>query len=274
MQLRAYNLQRTTIVYNDQQLTINYMVLAIIPARYASTRFPGKPLADIGGKTMIRRVYEQVMQSRRVSQAVVATDDERIYEHVLSFGGEVRMTRTDHPSGTDRCAEVAWLFPKAKYVLNVQGDEPFVQPEQIDLLADTLTDSSKFPIATLAKTIGQPEMLINPNIVKVVFSDKNGAIYFSRQPIPFVRGAAPENWLSQHIFYKHIGLYGFRRATLLKIARLSPTPLERAESLEQLRWLENGLRIAVGVTALETTGIDAPEDLEKIRTLPNKRQSE
>lgn len=243
------------------------MVLAVIPARYASTRFPGKPLADIGGKTMIRRVYEQVLQSKRVNRAVVATDDERIFEHVRSFGGEVRMTGAGHPSGTDRCAEVAGLFPKAKFILNVQGDEPFVQPEQIDLLADTLTGNSKFTIATLAKTIGQPEVLLNPNVVKVVFSDKNGAIYFSRQPIPFVRGAAPENWLSQHIFYKHIGLYGFRRATLLKIAGLSPTPLERAESLEQLRWLENGLRIAVGITELETLGVDAPEDLEKIRRL-------
>jgi 3-deoxy-manno-octulosonate cytidylyltransferase (CMP-KDO synthetase) len=250
------------------------MVLAVIPARYASTRFPGKPLADIGGKTMIRRVYEQVQQSKRVSRVVVATDDERIFGHVRSFGGEVRMTRADHPSGTDRCAEVARHFPEAEFVLNVQGDEPFIQPEQIDLLADTLTGSSKFSIATLAKTIELPEMLMNPNVVKVVFSDKNGAIYFSRQPIPFVRGAAPENWLSQHIFYKHIGLYGFRRATLMKIAGLSPTPLERAESLEQLRWLENGLRIAVGITELETVGIDAPEDLEKIRAQPNKRQSE
>ena len=243
------------------------MILAVIPARYASTRFPGKPLVDIGGKTMIRRVYEQVTQSRRVDAAVIATDDERIYEHVLSFGGEVRMTRAAHPSGTDRCAEVARHFPKAKFILNVQGDEPFVQPEQIDLLADTLTGSSKFAIATLAKKIEQPEMLFNPNVVKVVFSEQNGAIYFSRHPIPFVRGAEPENWLAQQVFYKHIGLYGFRRKTLLDIARLSPTPLERAESLEQLRWLENGLRIAVGVTELETTGIDAPEDLEKIRRL-------
>lgn len=243
------------------------MILAVIPARYASTRFPGKPLVDIGGKTMIRRVYEQVTQSRRVDAAVIATDDERIYEHVLSFGGEVRMTRAEHPSGTDRCAEVALYFPKAKFILNVQGDEPFVQPEQIDLLADTLTGSSKFAIATLAKKIEQPEMLFNPNVVKVVFSEQNGAVYFSRHPIPFVRGVEPENWLAQQVFYKHIGLYGFRRKTLLDIARLSPTPLERAESLEQLRWLEHGLRIAVGVTELETTGIDTPEDLEKIRRL-------
>lgn len=243
------------------------MILAVIPARYASTRFPGKPLVDIGGKTMIRRVYEQVLQARRVDAAVVATDDEKIFEHVLSFGGEVCMTRADHPSGTDRCAEVAGHFPEAKFILNVQGDEPFVQPEQIDLLADTLTGSEQFSIATLAKKIEQQEMLFNPNVVKVVFSEANGAIYFSRHPIPFVRGTEPENWLSQQIFFKHIGLYGFRRETLLAIAALSPTPLERAESLEQLRWLENGLRIAVGITELETTGIDSPEDLEKIRGL-------
>jgi 3-deoxy-manno-octulosonate cytidylyltransferase (CMP-KDO synthetase) len=216
---------------------------------------------------MIRRVYEQVLRSKRVNLAVVATDDERIFNHVRSFGGEVRMTSARHPSGTDRCAEVAQHFPEAGFILNVQGDEPFIQPEQIDLLTDTLTGNKKFSIATLAKTIGQPEMLMNPNVVKVVFSDENGAIYFSRHPIPFVRGAASENWLSQHVFYKHIGLYGFRRETLLKIARFSPTPLERAESLEQLRWLENGLRIAVGITTLETVGVDAPEDLEKIKNL-------
>lgn len=243
------------------------MILAVIPARYASTRFPGKPLVDIGGRTMIRRVYEQVLQSRRVQTAVVATDDERIYDHVCAFGGEARMTSAGHPSGTDRCAEVARQFPEAQFVLNVQGDEPFIQPEQIDLLADTLTGSADFSIATLAKIIDQTEALFNPNVVKVAFSEKNGAIYFSRQPIPFVRGTAPENWLSQHIFYKHIGLYGFRSAVLQHIAHLSPTPLERAESLEQLRWLENGLRIAVGITGWETVGIDVPEDLEKIEAV-------
>lgn len=241
------------------------MILAVIPARYASTRFPGKPLADIGGITMIQRVYEQVLRSKRIQKAVVATDDERIFDHVRAFGGEVRMTGAHHPSGTDRCAEVAQQFPEAQYVLNVQGDEPFVQPEQIDLLADTLTGNSGFSIATLAKKIEQTETLFHPNVVKVVFSEKNGAIYFSRQPIPFVRGAPTDQWLLQHVFYKHIGLYGFHTAVLQDIARLSPTPLERAESLEQLRWLENGLRIAVGVTELETVGIDAPEDMEKIR---------
>jgi len=240
------------------------MILAVIPARYASTRFPGKPLVDIGGKTMIRRVFEQVMQASLVDRVIVATDDERIHDHVRAWGGEVMMTRSDHPSGTDRCAEVARKFPDADFVLNVQGDEPFVQPQQINLLAETLTGDHRFSIATLAKKIEQPDMLFNPNVVKVVFAEQSGAaIYFSRHPIPFVRGAPPEEWTTQHSFYKHIGLYGFRRSTLLRIARLQPTPLERAESLEQLRWLEHGLRIRVGITNLETVGIDTPEDLMK-----------
>lgn len=243
------------------------MILAVIPARYASTRFPGKPLADIGGKTMIRRVYEQVSKSSRVDQAVVATDDLRIFDHVRSWGGEALMTRTDHPSGTDRCAEVTRRFPSAQFVLNVQGDEPFIQPEQIDLLADTLIGDRRFPIATLVKKIEQPEAIFNPNVVKAVFSQSGAAIYFSRHPVPFVRGAAPEEWWAQHTFYKHIGLYGFRKNTLLRIARLAPTPLERAESLEQLRWLEHGFRIRVGITELETAGIDTPEDLRRVEEL-------
>ena len=238
------------------------MLLAVIPARYASTRFPGKPLVDIGGKTMIRRVYEQVSLSKAADRVIVATDDRRIFDHVKSFGGEVMLTGAEHPSGTDRCAEVAANFPEATHVLNVQGDEPFIQPEQIDLLAGTLIQQNACTIATLAKKIENTNDLLNPNIVKVVFSDEAGALYFSRNPIPFVRGASKEEWLERQTFYKHIGLYGFEAATLQQIAALSPTLLERAESLEQLRWLEHGLRIAVGVTTLETRGIDTPEDLE------------
>lgn len=241
------------------------MLLAVIPARYASTRFPGKPLVEIRGKTMIQRVYEQVTQATQVDQAVVATDDERIFQHVQSFGGKVVLTRADHPSGTDRCAEVARLFPDADWVLNVQGDEPFVQPEQVDLLAQTLRNSAHGGIATLAKKISDPALLSNPNVVKVVFSEAAGALYFSRHPIPLVRGVDDVNdWLSKHSFYKHIGLYGFRRSTLLEVADLPPSPLERAESLEQLRWLEHGYRIAIGVTELETVGIDTPEDLQRV----------
>ncbi len=238
------------------------MVLAVIPARWASTRFPGKPLAIVHGKSMVQRVFEQATLSKKTDRVVVATDDERIFDHVMGFGGEVLMTKPEHPSGTDRCAEVAKHFPEAKIVLNVQGDEPFILPQQIDLLADILLDDPANQIATLAKRIASPEVLSNPNIVKVVFSVEAGAIYFSRHAIPFVRGAAPENWLEQQDFFKHIGLYGFRRDALLKIADLSPTPLEKAESLEQLRWLEHGFRIAVGVTEWETQGIDTPEDLE------------
>lgn len=239
------------------------MYLGIIPARFDSTRFPGKPLVDIGGKTMIRRVYEQACKAKNLQKVVVATDDARIFDHVLAFGGEVVMTRNDHPSGTDRCAEVALQYPDATLILNIQGDEPFIQPEQIDLLTQTLLSQSRFPIATLAKKITNPELLYDPNVVKVVFAPEPGAIYFSRHPVPFLRGLAPEQWLTRHDYYKHIGLYGFRRESLLQVARLSPTPLERAESLEQLRWLENGLRIAVGITEWETTGVDTPEDLKK-----------
>lgn len=240
------------------------MNLGVIPARFASTRFPGKPLVDIRGKSMIRRVYEQAAKARCLDELVVATDDERIVEHVLAFGGEVMLTRDDHPSGTDRCAEVARRYPEAQRILNIQGDEPFIQPEQIDLLMETLFARKHFSIATLAKKIEDPGLLANPNVVKVVFSEKQGALYFSRQPIPFLRGVKPEEWHTQHAFYKHIGLYGFRRHALLQISRMSPTPLERAESLEQLRWLEHGIRIAVGITEWETAGVDSPEDLLKL----------
>lgn len=237
------------------------MVLAVIPARWASTRFPGKPLANIAGKSMIQRVFEQVNESTKVNRAIVATDDARIQQHVLDFGGEVVMTSPNHPSGTDRCAEVASLYPEAEIVLNVQGDEPFIQPQQIDLLAETLIKSPFASIATLAKKIDRADFLGNPNIVKVVFSETIGAVYFSRHPIPYLRGIAPENWLQHQDYYKHIGLYGFRRDALMAIADLSPTPLEKAESLEQLRWLEHGYRIAVGITEWETLGVDTPEDL-------------
>lgn len=213
---------------------------------------------------MIQRVLEQVNQSVRVNRVVVATDDERILNHVLQLGGEVMMTSAHHPSGTDRCAEVAERFPEADLVLNIQGDEPFIQPQQVDLLADTLLHNSQSTIATLAKKIDQVDYLTNPNMVKVVFSEQIGAIYFSRHPIPYVRGVPPEFWLEKQDFYKHIGLYGFRRDALTEIARLSPTPLEIAESLEQLRWLEHGYRIAVGVTEWETIGVDTPEDLERL----------
>jgi 3-deoxy-manno-octulosonate cytidylyltransferase (CMP-KDO synthetase) len=242
------------------------MILAIIPARWHSSRFPGKPLADIGGKSMIQRVYEQVSYAKTVQEIAVATDDQRILDHVREFGGLAHLTSSRHLTGTDRCAELAKKFPKARIVVNVQGDEPFIQPEQIDLLTDLLGSAGNgFPIATLAKKIVEPAHLSSPNVVKVVFSEKTGALYFSRNPIPHLRGTPQERWLEAQDYFKHIGLYAFKRQALLRIAQLSPTPLERAESLEQLRWLENGYRIAVGVTEKETIGIDTPEDLEAAR---------
>jgi 3-deoxy-manno-octulosonate cytidylyltransferase (CMP-KDO synthetase) len=240
------------------------MILGVIPARFASTRFPGKPLVSIAGKSMIQRVYEQASLAKRIQEVVVATDDSRIYEHVRSFSGNVVMTNPKHPSGTDRCAEVALQFPEASIILNIQGDEPFIQPEQIDVLVETLLQSDHFEVATLAKHITKEEELHNPNVVKVVFSQKHAALYFSRHAIPYVRAQAPEKWLEHYRYYKHIGLYAFRRDALQRIAALPPSSLEQAESLEQLRWLDNGLQIAVGITNLETTGIDTPEDLERL----------
>lgn len=237
------------------------MVLAIIPARWASSRFPGKPLANLGGKSMIQRVFEQVSQSQRVDQVLIATDDPRIQAHAATFGATAVLTSAEHPSGTDRCAEVTAAYPDANIILNVQGDEPFIRPEQIDLLADTLLQSDA-GIATLGIPIHQVDMLQNPNAVKMVFSEAKGAIYFSRHPIPYLRGVAPEHWLEHQAYYKHIGLYAFRRAVLLDLAQLSPTRLELAESLEQLRWLEHGYRMAVGITSWETIGIDTPEDMQ------------
>lgn len=244
------------------------MVVAIIPARYASTRFPGKPLADIWGKSMLQRVWEQARKTASVERVIVATDDERIYEHVRAFGGEVVMTRPDHRSGTDRCAEVVASIENAEIVLNIQGDEPFVQPEQIDLLVRTLTEGPSYPIATLVKRIRTTEELFNPNVVKAVFSQYRQALYFSRHPIPFVRGVAPEAWLEAGEFYKHLGLYAFRPDALWQIAQLPPSPLELAESLEQLRWLTHGYGIAIGITDLESAGIDTPEDLQRLLAGP------
>lgn len=221
---------------------------------------------------MVQRVFEQVVLSKNVGKVVVATDDERILNHVHGFGGEALMTLAAHPSGTDRCAEVAHRFPEAKIVLNVQGDEPFISPLQIDLLAENLLKRPNVPIATLVKKIGDASSLHNPAVVKVVFSPHQEAIYFSRNPIPHVRGVEPELWMQHHDFYKHIGLYGFRREALLEISRLSPTPLEKAESLEQLRWLEHGFRITTIVTELQTMGVDTPEDLESARKTALSRE--
>jgi 3-deoxy-manno-octulosonate cytidylyltransferase (CMP-KDO synthetase) len=248
------------------------MILAVIPARYASTRFPGKPLIDLGGKTMIQRVYEQVIAATCVNLAIVATDDIRIAETVQAFGGQVIMTRPDHPSGTDRCAEVALQYPEANIVLNIQGDEPFIFPQQIDLLANTLLQHPEADIATLIKKIELSETLFSPNTVKAVINTHGAALYFSRHPIPFYRGKEPAEWLQHHNYYKHLGLYGFRRSVLLELATLPTSPLESCESLEQLRWLENGRSIQTGITEQESMGIDTPADLDKARLYLHNRQ--
>jgi len=248
---------------NQKSKIENQKSAIVIPARYASTRFPGKPLIDIRGKTMIQRVYEQACKSELATQVIVATDDKRIFEHVQSFNGEVLMTSNLHKTGTERCAEVAANL-EADIIINVQGDEPFIAPEQIDLLIDFLNKKPQFAIGTLAKGLELYKELCNPNTIKVIFNQSEEAIYFSRHPIPFSRDNAPENWLTKHKYYKHIGMYGYRKDTLLHIAQLSPTPLEQAESLEQLRWMENGIRIGITTTDMDTISIDTPEDLEKI----------
>lgn len=238
------------------------MILGVIPARYASTRFPAKPLVDIAGKTMIQRVYEQVKKSSLVNEVLVATDHDEIYKKVKSFGGNVCMTREDHVSGTDRCFEALSLQQnKFDYVINIQGDEPFIQPDQIDLLAGLL--DGKTEIATLVKKIELQDQLFNPNVVKVVFAKTGEALYFSRSTIPHLRNIAEENWLQQYSFYKHIGMYAYRTDILQQLTGLSVSSLEKAESLEQLRWLENGFKIKVAETYIETIGIDTPEDLQK-----------
>jgi 3-deoxy-manno-octulosonate cytidylyltransferase (CMP-KDO synthetase) len=239
-------------------------VLGIIPARYASTRFPGKPLIDINGKSMIQRVYEQAAKSS-LNKVVVATDDERIAAHVKAFGGNVVMTAEHHQSGTDRCYDAYRQQNQSyDYVVNIQGDEPFILPEQIDLVISCFKEAD-IQLATLIKKIETAEELFNINSPKVVISKAMEALYFSRQPIPYCRNVPNDIWHKQHTYYKHIGIYGYRTDILEQITQLPPSALELAESLEQLRWLENGFRIATAITEFETIGIDTPEDLEKIR---------
>ena len=238
-------------------------VLGVIPARYASNRFPGKPLVDIQGKSMIRRVYEQAAKASGIDKVVVATDDERIAAEVKSFGGEFIMTGSQHQSGTDRCAEVIGQVPGFDVVVNIQGDEPFIDPAQIDLLISCFTDP-QVQLATLIKEIHTYEELFNHNLPKVILNSKREAVYFSRQTIPYLRNVEKENWLKAHQFYKHIGIYGYTVPVLLEITKLAPSSLEIAESLEQLRWVENGYSIQTRVTTIETIAIDTPEDLNKI----------
>lgn len=239
-------------------------VIGIIPARYGSTRFPGKPLALIGGKTMIRRTYEQVLKSS-LDDAVVATDDQRIFDEVCSFGGRVVMTRADHKSGTDRCCEALdHVGGDVDAVVNIQGDEPFIDPRQIDQVAELIRRDDTF-LATLAKRITDPSRLDNPNTVKVVFDHEGNALYFSRHPLPYVRGIEREKWFEAAEYYQHIGIYAYKTDTLRAVAAMPQSRLEQAESLEQLRWLEHGLRIRVAVTDLpDAIAVDTQDDLLNI----------
>lgn len=237
--------------------------IGIIPARYASTRFPGKPLVDIAGKSMIQRVYEQAIKSKRLDTVVVATDDERIHAHVRAFGAPVVLTSETHQSGTDRCAEVIAAKPGFDVAINIQGDEPYIDPEQIDLLVDCFL-KQEVQIATLIKRIATMDVLFNPNIPKVVIDRAGKAIYFSRQTIPYLRNAPSQDWPYSHVYYKHIGIYGYRTHVLTELTELPISSLERAESLEQLRWLENGYHIQTAETTFETLAVDTPEDLEKL----------
>lgn len=249
-------------------------VVGIIPSRYASTRFPGKPLVDIQGKSMIQRVYEQCLKADRLSKVIVATDDKRIYNHVLGFGGNVMMTSEKHQSGTERCGEVLEkLEDKEEYfdvVVNIQGDEPFISPEHINKVCDIILKDDQAEVGTLAKKITTEEELFNENVVKVVLTEDEGndeprdALFFSRHPIPFVRGEEKENWLSKASYYKHIGIYAFNVEEFYEIQEIEYSELEKAESLENLRWLSHHFTVQVSEIEEDIVGIDTPEDLKKI----------
>lgn len=262
------------------------MIIGIIPARYASTRFPGKPLIDIQGKSMIQRVYEQASQAKCLSEVIVATDDERIFNHVQSFGGKAVMTHPDHPSGTDRCweayclgvrsdnkltpvraADRSSLLAPHSYIINIQGDEPFVAPEQIDELGEVLDGSVE--LASQMIPVSDHEVLFDVGEAKVIVNQEFEAIYFSRQVLPFLKGVDPKEWHKHHTYYRQVGMYAYRSDILEKITQLPVSNLEKAESLEQLRWIQNGYKIKMGLTAYESHCIDTPEDIEKVLRLMN-----
>ncbi len=242
------------------------MILGIIPARYASTRFPGKPLVVIEGKSMIRRVYEQASQAKTIDKLVVATDDERIAAHVKAFGGEVVMTKAEHPSGTDRCYEafknVAGDF---NYVINIQGDEPFLDPQQIDELGAVCKGQTE--LATQMIKVDNSAFLFDQGEVKIVLNHENEALYFSRMVIPFVKGKPEAEWHLHHSYYRHVGMYAYRRDVLQAITKLPVSALEKAESLEQLRWLEAGYKIKCVETTFDSHCVDTPEDIERVLKL-------
>ncbi len=238
-------------------------IYGVIPARYASTRFPGKPLIDLAGKTMIQRVYEQSKKCSLLKDVIIATDDQRIYDHAISIGANVIMTSVDHTSGTDRCAEVLEKLDDCDVIINIQGDEPLINPDQISLLCKCFNDT-KTDIATLIKKIESEETLFNYNTPKVIIDHDSFAIYFSRECIPHLRNFARNEWLNKFNYYQHIGIYGYTSDVLKKITRLQSSSLEQAESLEQLRWIENGYKIKTAVTTFDSIAIDCAEDVEKV----------
>lgn len=236
-------------------------IIGIIPARYASSRFPSKPLADLGGESMIERVYKQAKKSKALSKVVVATEHKLIFDHVINFGGEACMTAEHHPSGTDRCYEALTLQKENfDYAINIQGDEPFIEPGQIDLLASYLDGQTQ--LATLIKKIDTLDQLHSNSEVKVTFNTRNEALYFSRAIIPYLQKVEEKDWLKTYDFYKHVGMYAYRSDILKAITQLEVSPLEKVESLEQLRWMENGYTITVAKTDVETMCVDTPEELE------------
>lgn len=241
-------------------------VLGIIPSRYGSSRFPGKPLIDLKGKSMIQRVYEQAKKCTAFTAIVVATDDVRIFDHVTSFGGLAMMTSTNHASGTERCGEIIEQYNDYDIVVNIQGDEPLIRPEQLTDLIAVFKDAT-VEIATIVKPMSNEADIRNPNRIKVVLDAKKNGIYFSRSPIPHIANTPHADWLTQTTFYKHIGIYAWRTKTLNDLLALAPTDLEKIESLEQLRWIYNGYKIRTVETTIETPNIDAPEDVQAVLDL-------
>lgn len=248
-------------------------ITGVIPARYASTRFPGKPLALIGCKPMIQWVYEQARQSKKLNRVLVATDDSRIRDAVCAFGGEAVMTTATCASGTDRVAE-AVRNRKTDIVVNIQGDEPFIHPKAIDLVAEVLIHDAETKMGTLVKRIFHEQELTSPHVVKVIINQKGYALYFSRNAIPFYRDSdEPTDWIKNHVYYKHLGIYSYRSEFLQEMSQWKPTSLETAEKLEQLRVLEHGVLIKVAETDSETVSVDTPEDLERVRRIYEKQET-
>lgn len=243
-------------------------IIGIIPARYASSRFPGKPLVEIKGKSMLQRVYEQTLRAKMLNEVIIATDDERIAEHAKKIGAKVVITSPEHPSGTDRCFEAYQLHGKKfDYVINVQGDEPFLDPQQINSLAEVCNGDVE--IATQMIKCHSQDVLFDLGEVKIVLNTQKEALYFSRNVIPFIKGKDQKDWHTYFDYYRHVGMYAYKTAVLEKITQLQPSELEKAESLEQLRWLENGFKIKCVETSFDSHCIDTPEDIEKVLRLMN-----